>query len=148
MRDGKSSMPPSFPEMGLPGRVLGGSYKLDLPSAAPPPPPPAPARRARGGPPPPPPPRPAGNCLPVLDQVGPFLGRKGVLNFFHPAFETTKKKLQPPFLTANAGGLGVSSHKHINISSAEKCRQLQIWKFQECHEFLHRSIGFLTVLAG
>jgi hypothetical protein len=70
---------------------------------------------------------------PVLDHVGSFLGRKGVLNIFHPAFETTKNKLLPPFLTANAGGLCVSSHKRINISSAEKCRQLRNWKFQECH---------------
>jgi hypothetical protein len=91
---------------------------------------------------------PACNCLPVLDQVGPFLGRKGVLNFFHPAFETTKKKLPLPFLTANAGGLCVSSHKHINISASEKCGQLRIWRFQECHEWLHRSVGFLTLLVG
>jgi hypothetical protein len=32
MWDGKSSIPPSFPEMGLPGRVLEGSYKLDFPT--------------------------------------------------------------------------------------------------------------------
>jgi hypothetical protein len=65
---------------------------------------------------------PACNCLPVLDQAGPFLGRKGVLNVFHPTFEATKKKLPPTFLTANAGGLCVSSHKHIKHFI---CRKVQ-----------------------